>query len=435
MAESNEGTNTEDSGRTIRETEENNGVLTKGAKHDSELSKTAVHEPIEKPEGKTTEENGEQPVNTGVDAQKGSRGTASNEEQQNAADPTDLNMTVDPTTAEQLARGEVTGNVLSSVGIKYHEIDDDTKLEDLSMKAYRKLETIDPERASNLLTDYNDRHMEPDDLSAMSRQLQLDNRSGMEVIDPVVSGDKATVKDTITGATYTVYPNPMGRMSHMDGQQGQNSLGMHQDCGIASTAKGINDLYGKRVTSEERLAKYAYTTGNCTVKRNVLGVKDIWNSGGTDEGDVEAFYKANGLEAMKFAGSVPTPEVLGDHIQDGGVVTLAVNHDLMWNWEKAQAFNPATDLDRARYQTDARYRSHVHDLMRMKNGGTFQADHFVNVSNVVYDDRGNVSHFIVSDTGNGTTKMISREDLYRAYNGNGAIGVSARGCVMARRKS
>ena len=50
-----EGTNTEDSGRTIVESEKNNGMLTEGAKHDSDLSKTAVHEAIDKPEGRETE--------------------------------------------------------------------------------------------------------------------------------------------------------------------------------------------------------------------------------------------------------------------------------------------------------------------------------------------------------------------------------------------
>lgn len=73
-------------------------------------------------------------------------------------------------------------------------------------------------------------------------------------------------------------------------------------------------------------------------------------------------------------------------------------------------------------------------MMKMQNGGTFKADHFVNVSNAVYDKNGSLTHFIVSDTGNGTTKMVDKDYLFRAYNGSGNISVSARGCVIAGRK-
>lgn len=105
----------------------------------------------------------------------------------------------------------------------------------------------------------------------------------------------------------------------------------------------------------------------------------------------------------------------------------------MWNWDKAQAFNPA-NVDANRYATDPRYARHVDDLMKMQNGGVFQADHFVNVSNAVYDKNGALTHFIVSDTGNGTTRMIEKDYLYRAYNGGGRISVAAQGCVIAGRR-
>lgn len=106
----------------------------------------------------------------------------------------------------------------------------------------------------------------------------------------------------------------------------------------------------------------------------------------------------------------------------------------MWNYDKAQAFNPSM-IDPARYATDSSYASRIDTYMDMHDGvGTYRADHFVNVSNAVYDSNGALSHFIVSDTGNGTTKMIPKDYFQRAYNGLGNISVSAQGCVIAERR-
>ena len=260
----------------------------------------------------------------------------------------------------------------------------------------------------------------------------------MKVIDDELSLDKATIRDMTTGQEYTVYPNPLGRASHMEGKQGQNDIGMHQDCGIASTAKGINDWYGKNVTTENRLADFAKQTGNCDLSEAVKkpdGTIDYSECGGTVEDNVRRFYNANGIDATAYTGNdVPAIEALANSLKDGGVATVAVNHDLMWNYDKAQAFNPSM-IDPARYATDSSYASRIDTYMDMHDGvGTYRADHFVNVSNAVYDSNGVLSHFIVSDTGNGTTKMIPKDYFQRAYNGLGNISVSAQGCVIAERR-
>ncbi len=332
-----------------------------------------------------------------------------------------------------LARGEVADHVFND-----KDVDDinraNLKLEDLSKNDYENLKQTNPQKASQLLTDYNDRNIMPDDLSSYSRHLDVENNDGLYVVDKDLSVDKATMRDVATGQEYSVYPNPMDRVSHMAGKQGQNDLGMRQDCGIASTAKGINDIYGKNVTSENRLANYAYDTHNCSIKNKPDGTDDIYNSGGTWEGNVKDFYNANGLSAdMYVKDNVPSPDYIASRLKNGDVATLAVNHNLMWNWDKAQAFNPA-NVDTNRYATDPNYARYVDDLTKIQNGGVFQADHFVNVSNAVYDKNGVLTHFIVSDTGNGTTRMIEKDYLYRAYNGGGRISVSAQGCVIAGRR-
>lgn len=339
--------------------------------------------------------------------------------------------------SEALSNGKIPDEIFKDTTDLW-DVTNDTKLEDLSKSNFEQLQTINPERASQMVTEYNDRHIPFDDLSELPRSLPLDNASDMKVIDDELSLDKATIRDMTTGQEYTVYPNPLGRASHMEGKQGQNDIGMHQDCGIASTAKGINDWYGKNVTTENRLADFAKQTGNCDLSEAVKkpdGTIDYSECGGTVEDNVRRFYNANGIDATAYTGNdVPAIEALANSLKDGGVATVAVNHDLMWNYDKAQAFNPSM-IDPARYATDSSYASRIDTYMDMHDGvGTYRADHFVNVSNAVYDSNGVLSHFIVSDTGNGTTKMIPKNYFQRAYNGLGNISVSAQGCVIAERR-
>ena len=339
--------------------------------------------------------------------------------------------------ADELVNGIIPSSAFTGTG-DLSDINDETRLEHLSQHEYEMLKVNDPERASQLLTDYNDRNIPADDLPNLSRSLALDNSNDFEVVDTDITPEKATICDMASGKEYTVYPNPMARLSHMAGQQGKNNLGMHQDCGVASTAKGINDIYGKNVTSENRLVDYAYQTNNCDIRHislNQDGTMNYSECGGTEEMNVRDLYRANGIDADAYINNqVPDMDELGEYLKDGGVLTAAVNHDLLWNYDAAQTFDPAT-IDLPRYQSDKNYAAEIDTYMDMHDGvGTYKADHFVNVSNAVYDSNGALTHFIVSDTGNGTTKMIPIDYFQRAYNGLGNISVSAQGCVVAGRK-
>ncbi|MCD7865209.1 MAG: hypothetical protein LUG54_04200 [Clostridiales bacterium] len=103
-----------------------------------------------------------------------------------------------------------------------------------------------PELATKLKTDFRDRHMEENDINELPRTLPIDNMPEMTVLDDPLDVTQATVRDGQTGEIYTIRPNPMGRCDPDLAAQGQNSKEIEEDCGIASTAKGINDLYGKK---------------------------------------------------------------------------------------------------------------------------------------------------------------------------------------------
>lgn len=356
------------------------------------------------------------------------------EYEESAAEKADEPVTVD---SEALANGETDVNIFRRDG-SVERFKEGVHIEELTKEEYETLKEINPKAASVLMTEYIDRTVPEDDINELSRDLWLDNRNDYEVVDMKPEKDRARVRDMATGEEYEVYPNPMLTVNHMDGRQGQNDIGMQEDCGIASAAKGINDLYGKRVTSENRLAEYAYRTGNCDTKHVKLtetGEYDYSNCGGTHERNVKEFYEANGLSAEAYTFfDIPTPEEIGEEIKDGAVASVAVNHDLFWNYEDAQSFDESM-VDEARYSRDKDYRDYIDALVKMKEGsGVFAADHFVNISNVVYDEDGTLKGFIVADTGTGEVKMVDKEDLRRAYQGTGRIRVSAKGCVIARRK-
>lgn len=338
--------------------------------------------------------------------------------------------------SESLSSGRIPDEVFAG-NTDVFAINEDTRLEDLSAGGFDELQATDPERASRMMTEFYDRMSPIDDVNQLSRDLTFDDGGKMTVIDDELVGESATLRDLQTGAEYTVYPNPMDRVAHMEGMQGNNSLGMEQDCGIASTAKAINDLYGKNVTDENRLAEYAYNTGNCEMVTRPDGSIDFAESGGTRENNVQRLYEANGLDATAYVGDdVPTLERIGEHLKSGGAVTMAVNSDLLWNYDDAQSFDFEKNLDMSQYLSDEDYRHMIDAYEKMQEGvGEFPADHFINVSNAVYDSQGNLTHFIVSDTGDGGTKRIPVDALQRAYNGLGSIGVSNQGCVTASRRS
>lgn len=333
-----------------------------------------------------------------------------------------------------LADGHYSESVFSG-NASLSELTLDTKMEDLTSQDFQALTDKNPTLASRMMTDYNNRNIPKDNLEAMSRNLTMDNGGQLLVLDHTLSPDKVTVYDRNTKQYFTIYPNPQGRTFHMRGQQGQNRFGMQEDCGIASTAKGINDLYGKEVINENRLASYAVRAGKCSIVRRQDGSIDYVNSGGTIETNVKDFFEANGIKADAYTGNkTPTVETIADALRKGDVATVAVNHDLIWFYDEAQSFDPKM-IDKYRYNSDGYYRNQVNTFMKIKKGsGNFRADHFVNVSNAVYDNNGVLTHFIVSDTGNGTTKMIPVAYLQRAYQGSGRISVSAQGCVIGRRR-
>lgn len=299
-------------------------------------------------------------------------------------------------------------------------------LENYTKQEYEKLLRKNPKKASQLLTDYCARKIPRDDLSKQSRDLIFSDYTSGYAFETILSENSAKIR-TDEGKVLVVYPNPMLRMPHMMGRQGQNDIGMHQDCGIASTAKSINDAYGRIVTTENRLATYARETRQCSMYE-----EDVRDWGGTNELNVAEFYKANGLSPKAYQrNKVPTLESLGEVFKKGGTATVAVSSDILWHYHDAKDFDENM-VDTYRYEIDPRYAAAVDAYSKMKCGeGEFVADHFVNVSNAVYDEKGNLTHFIVSDTGNGTTKMIHKIDFQRAYNGYGKISIKAQGCVTA----
>lgn len=342
-----------------------------------------------------------------------------------------------PPLHEDLRNGDVQ-DVKFESNTELENVTSETKLEDLSKEDYEELKESDPETASQMLTEYNDRVIPEDDLAEMSKELDLDDDSDLEVVDEPPVMEKATVVDKETGEVYEVYPNPMSRVSHMEGQQGQNDWGMEQDCGIASTAKGVNDLYSKEVTTENRLVDYAKETGNCSLdeaKRLPDGTYDYSECGGTNVHNIKELYEANGLEAEAYEDeNVLTPEEMGEALKEGKVVSLAVSSDVFWHYEDAKNFEPS-NVDVNQYYTNEQYQRHVDTMMKLKyEQGDFSTDHAINVSNALYDKEGKLSHFIVSDTGTGKTERISVEHLQRSYKGDKGIAVYNNGCVVAGRR-
>lgn len=308
--------------------------------------------------------------------------------------------------------------------------------ERLTAEQVEQLYERDPELATRTLTEYAARNLPEDELESLPRSMRFDDGMDIQVIDNDLSWESVTIRDMDTGREFTVYPNMMSRVAHMDGQQGQNSLGLQQDCGIASTAKGINDFYGKKVIDENRLADFAYRTGNCALEYDKNGDVDFARSGGTIERNVQALYRANGIDAEAYTSNdVPSLDDLAERLKSGEVATLAVNSDLLWHYDQARRFDLHTDVDEARYRNDGDYKAQIDMFRKIKSGrGTFPANHFVNVSNAVYDDAGNLTHLIVSDTGSGKTTMVPRDLLQRAYDGLDSYRVSQQGCVVTNGK-
>jgi len=329
---------------------------------------------------------------------KGTAATVINVLDDNAhADPlpcTDINLATklglqNGVVEKDIFKKDATGNLSYQKGMK---------LEDMSIDLYETLQVVDPAEASRVLTDYNARHIPAADWHDAPRKIDFE-RGSIQITDSELKAEYANITDDF-GNTYVAYPNPMTRVNNMFGHQGKNNIGMQEDCGIASTAKAINDLYGTTVTTENRLGNYAKDNWLCEwIPSNVQ------ESGGTWESTVKDLYDANGLAADAYIKErVPDLDSLAERIKNGEAATLAVCSDIFWR------YNPTYHVP-----------------------GNYAADHYVNISNVVYDSKGNLSHFIVCDTGDGRTKMVSKNDLERAYKGGNGIHIDAAGCVVGRR--
>lgn len=182
------------------------------------------------------------------------------------------------------------------------------------------------------------------------------------------------------------------------------------------------------------------STHNCEIVRDDEETGEKFrDSGGTLEENVMELCQAHNLDAKIYQGNdVPSLNQLAEHISKGGCATVAVNSDLFWHYDDAMQHGSA-GLKPENYDTKEDYISAVRTYDAIRSGkGSFTADHFVNVSNAVYDRNGNLTHFIVSDTGDGKTKMIDLAHFQRAYNGLGfggrRIHVAATGCVLINRR-
>lgn len=405
-----------DVAETVESTESTETMESTESADATELDESA--EPLESAEFTDTDE-GERDVDSGLETDQ----IAASQEFAETADTPDTPETDDIPESSDLSDAS---ELNETPGMK----------ERLTAEQIEQLYEQDPELATRTLTEYAARNLPEDDLESLPRSMRFDDGMDIQVIDNDLSWESVTIRDMDTGREFTVYPNMMSRVAHMDGQQGQNSLGLQQDCGIASTAKSINDFYGKKVIDENRLADFAYRTGNCALEYDKNGNIDFARSGGTIERNVQALYRANGIDAEAYTGNdVPSLDDLAERLKSGEVATLAVNSDLLWHYDQARRFDLHTDVDEARYRNDGDYKAQIDMFRKIKSGrGTFPANHFVNVSNAVCDDAGNLTHLIVSDTGSGKTTMVPRDLLQRAYDGLDSYRVSQQGCVVTNGK-
>ena len=312
----------------------------------------------------------------------------------------------------------------------------DTKLEDMTRAEFDALTKADAACAHQILTDYNDRTTEPVDVTRCPRDMQMADGSIYYVTDQELSPDHCTLRNAATAQVFQCYPSAQLTAELIEeGQQGQNSIGMQNDCGLASTAYGVNILNGKFVTSEQRETQTAKATGNCNLNAEDMGggIKDYSNCGGTNLECICRQYENNGLDARGYEGDqIPTMDEIGEQIKNGGTVSLAVNHSLLWYDDLAPALADGYPDDAVLSEDQIQ---EMRDMRMIENGrGVLGADHAINLSNAVYNEQGELTHFIVNDTGTGKRKMLSRDYLQRALTGNGGIRVENGGCVFVNRR-
>ena len=324
------------------------------------------------------------------------------------------------------------------------EMQNGLKLEDFSKSEFEKLQRDNPMAANKLMTEYVDRKTPAVDVNAPTltengRELRLTD-STYAITDEPCSKESASMKDLSTGKEYTVYPNPLSRISPYDIKQGNNSLGMEQDCGLASGSEAINGLYGKKIASEEfntdlanKLENFEYAykplrDNEGKVMRNEFGEPllsdeiDWENSGGTNEQNVKRMFDSYNIPSDAFSGMrTPNPEYLAESLKSGDNVIAAVNSDLFWH-----KGDPRDNPGFLSGMSDG-------DAQLWKEGKCY-ADHFVNVYAACYDkETGDLAGFMVKDTGAGRDGMVPLDHFKRAFNGDDRFTVMAQGCVVGRK--
>ena len=322
------------------------------------------------------------------------------------------------------------------------EMQDGLKMEDFSKEEFDELRKNNPMAANKLETEYLDRTNPAVDVNAFpktenGREFSLAD-SKYAITDEQCTNDCANMKDLENGKEYTVYPNPLSRNSAYDIHQGNNDVGIKQDCGLASSSEAINGLYGKKISCETKnvdlatkmdnyeLAFKPLRDENGDVLRDADGSPllsdeiDWPNSGGTMESNVQKMFDAYNISSDTFTDDrIPDANSIAEALKNGDNVVAAVNSDLFWN------------QDDPRTASDFYQKMDPQDVARWKQGYC-SSDHFVNVYGACYDSKSNeLSGFLVKDTGNGRDSMVPLSQFNRAYRGDAMFTVQNRGCVIA----
>ena len=183
-----------------------------------------------------------------------------------------------------------------------------------------------------------------------------------------------------------IFGNPFELAENLSFTQGNNELGFHGDCGLASIAN-LGVMAGKEL-SENDVALLADREGLCA--NEFFLPAEI--RGGVDDGDILALMSRLDMPAHVESASEAggSPEAIASQVETGHLVTIGLNAGLFWN-------DPAyVDLG--------------------------QANHQVCITGVCRDaDTGKLAGFFICDTGRGlpedANRFVSTELLEEAYCG------------------
>ena len=324
------------------------------------------------------------------------------------------------------------------------EMENGLKLEDFTKADFESLKETNPMAANKLMTEYIDRNTSPIDINSIEptengREIELTDGI-IAVTDQEVSREFANIKDFSDGKEYTVYPNPLSRQPGFDITQGQNSMGLEQDCGLASSSEAINGILEKRIVSENSNVELANKIQNFeyeykpqldkdgNIMRDEYGEVittdeiDWANSGGTVEKNIGRIFDAYNIKSDIYEGdNVPSSNKMAEALKSGDQIVAAVNSDLFWNEGDPREIPGFFD-------------NMEQDQINEWKAGVCKADHYVNVYAAYYDKTtGELTGFMVKDTGAGRNEMVSLDRFERAFNGDKTFDVGAQGCVIGHK--